>query len=276
MNGFIYGLPVRRRAQGITSFMTRTSTRPARYRKHVSWYRRHLIQQGLYEYKYHDTHQELYRRNSSDQEEVHGRQPRESSAHPGPSSLAQESSDGLGTPSTVEADADWSDLPELEPLVSADDLFEEGSVVNNTELDDIPELQAISDSDDSDNEEEDPLRNWPYEDDGDDAQIAERVRTVLTRCQPYPGDAGRGSADPSYAIGDQCFVVERQDRGLFCIYNQFQGFETNVHVSRLRWDAFSLGKWFAERSAENSELDEAWDRAYEHAHCWMTSRTWEV
>ena len=175
----------------------------------------------------------------------------------------------------MEADADWSDLPELEPLVSADDLFEEGSVVNNTELDDIPELQAISDSDDSDNEEEDPLRNWPYEDDGDDAQIAERVRTVLTRCQPYPGDAGRGSADPSYAIGDQCFVVERQDRGLFCIYNQFQGFETNVHVSRLRWDAFSLGKWFAERSAENSELDEPWDRAYERAHRWMLSRKWE-
>ena len=87
----------------------------------------------------------------------------------------------------MEAGGEWNDLPDLEPLEPADDLFEEDSSENLAEFDNIPDLQAILDSED---EEEDPLQNWPYEDGIDDARIAERVRTVLERCQPYLGDTG--------------------------------------------------------------------------------------
>ena len=239
----------------------------------VSWYRRHLSQQGLFEYNYYDTHRELYRESSVSREDAPGRQPDEFPDRPDLSGLGQKNSDDRSTSAAVmEADEEWDDLPDLEPLEPDDDLFEEDSCENLADFDDIPDLQAMSDSED---EEEDPLQNWPYEDGRDDTRIAERVRTVLERCQPYPGDAGRISVDPRYTVGDPRFVIEWQDRGLFCIYDRFQGFEAHIHVSRLRWDAFSIGKWFAERAAENSELDEDWDRAYERAHRWTGSRAWE-
>ena len=91
---------------------------------------------------------------------------------------------------TTEASRGRDDLPKTKPLLSVNDLFEEVSLEDD-ESDDMPKLQAMSDSEDSDEElEEDPLRNWPYGDDQDDARIADQVNTVLMRCQPYPGDTG--------------------------------------------------------------------------------------
>ena len=89
------------------------------------------------------------------------------------------------------------------------------------------------------------------------------------RCQPFPGD--RPPVDSMYTMGDQWFIVDRQDQGHFCIYDQVQGFEADIHVSRLHWDAFSIRKWFTERCAVNSELDEPWG----HSHHWMLSQKWE-
>jgi len=100
-------------------------------------------------------------------------------------------------------------------------------LMKTTELDPL--------SDDSDDEEEDSTEN---------------------QCQPFPGDGP--PVDSLYEMGDPRFVVGRQDRGLFCIYDRVQGFETYIHEARLHWDFFSIGKWFAERCAENSELEEPW------------------
>ena len=68
--------------------------------------------------------------------------------------------------------------------------------------------------------------------------------------------------------------MERRDQSIFCIYDRVRGFEANIHVSRLRWDAFSIGKWFAERCAVYSELDEP-DNLWGRAHRWMLSWKWE-
>ena len=117
-----------------------------------------------------------------------GHQTDESPDCPDSSGLGQKNSDDCSTSAAVmEAGGEWNDLPDLEPLEPADDLFEEDRSENLAEFDNIPDLQAILDSED---EEEDPLQNWPYENGIDDARIAERVRTVLERCQPYLGDTG--------------------------------------------------------------------------------------
>ena len=240
----------------------------------VSWYRHYLARQGFFEYKYYDTHQKLYRKRVVDEEKTCGCRPHASSTCPGPSRSSQKKTGDSCTSSYVlSSEICEDDHAGSAPMLSVNELFEEG-LENDEELDDIPELQEVSDSDASDDEEEgDPLQNWPFEDERNDERIAERVQDVLMKCQPYPGDASRPQADPSYRAGDQRFVVERQDRGLFFIYDRLQGFEAKIHVSRLHWHAFSIGKWFAERCAENSELDEPWGRA----HRWMLypPREWE-
>ena len=243
----------------------------------VSWYRHYLARQGFFEYKYYDTHQELYLKRVADEERACGCRPHAFQACSNLSSSKQEGSDDPCSSSHVQEAgtlADGDDLPEHEPVISVSEFFEEGTPESNEELDDIPELQEVSDSDASDDEEEeDPLQSWPFEDERNDERIAERVQNVLMKCQPYPGDTSRIPADPLYEVGDQRFIVERQDRNLFFIYDRLQGFEAKIHVSRLHWHAFSIGKWFAERCAENSELDEPWARA----HRWMLfpPKKWE-
>ena len=233
----------------------------------VSWYRRYLSQRGFFEYKYFDTHQKSYLKRVVDDEKVCGCRSHEFQPCTGPSDLGQGSSKDANVSSPIpEAVAEWDDVPELESTITVDDLFEEKDIEGSAELDDVPELLPLSDSDDSGDEGDgDFPQSWPFEDDQDDIRIAERVKEVLMRCQPYPGDYGWIPVDPSYKKGDPRFKVDRHDRGLFCIYDRLQGFEGYIHVSRLQWDAFSIGKWFAERCAENSELDEPWARA----HRWM-------
>ena len=224
----------------------------------VSWYRRYLHLRGFFEYKYYHNHQALYVRRPTGRTSD---EPQESSAGPSHSHLSQKSSDDL------DKDAEWEAIPELESLISVDDLFEERDSDEDVRVDDVPELEPHSDSDNSDNEgEEDPSQRYPFQESSDDVKICRRAEAVLMQCKPYPGDSTRISADPRYEEGDRRFIVEREDRSLFCVYDRFQGFETYIHVSKLRWDAFSLGKWFAERCALHSELDEPWARA----HRWMS------
>jgi hypothetical protein len=103
----------------------------------------------------------------------------------------------------------------------------------------------------------------------DDETIIEQIKCILTCCQPFPGDGV--PVDMSYRIGEPRFIVERQDRGLFCIYDRVQGFETDIHEDRLQWGLFSIGRWFAERCAENMGLHAPWDRA----HRWVSTKRWE-
>ena len=105
----------------------------------VSWYRRYLSQQGYFEYKYYNTHQNLYFN------------------CPGPSALGVETPGSPIDPSADKENTQWGDLPDLESLVSTDDLFEENSRTDDAEVDDVPDLHPLSDSDDSDNEEEEDL-----------------------------------------------------------------------------------------------------------------------
>lgn len=59
-------------------------------------------------------------------------------------------------------------------------------------------------------------------------------------------------------------------RGLFCVYDRVQGFETYIHETRINWSLFSLGQWFAERCAENSGLPVPWELARQ----WTMTRNW--
>ena len=100
-------------------------------------------------------------------------------------------------------------------------------------------------------------------------------RTGLVRgSSPEGSRTGTGpdlkALDATYRDGDPQFIVERQERGLFCIYDRVQGFETDIHESRLQWGFFSIGKWFAERCAENLALANPWN----HAQEWVKSREW--
>lgn len=153
----------------------------------VSWYRLYLAQRGHFEYTYYDTHQKLYSKRVADEEKTCGCHPHEAPDYPEPSRSRQEGLNDPGTSlSAVEAVSRREDTTELDPVISADEFFEEGSNETNEELDDLPSLQEISDSDVSeDEEEEDPRKRWPFEDEWNDVRIFERVQEVLMRCQPY-------------------------------------------------------------------------------------------
>ena len=96
-----------------------------------------------------------------------------------------------------------------------------------------------------------------------------RMAEVLTSCQPYPGD--RKPVDPMYQEGDNRFVIRKHGPSALEIYDRVQGFETHISKSYLQWEAFSIGKWFAERSADNSSLPRPWEIAQE----WISTRNRE-
>ena len=160
--------------------------------------------------------------------------------------------------------------------------------------DDIPELESVYDSDDDDNQDTqwgDEMTNGysndkkPWDTPLDASTIdnnfeelfesssgemreafAQRIAMVLTHCQPFPGDGA--PIDPSYTEGKQRFTVERLNTEFFAVYDRVQGFDSHIHVSRVRWKSFSIGKWFSERCAINSEICYPWDRA----HQWMLTK----
>jgi RNase H-like domain found in reverse transcriptase/Reverse transcriptase (RNA-dependent DNA polymerase)/Retroviral aspartyl protease len=139
-----------------------------------------------------------------------------------------------------------------------DDSDDEASNVG----DDCPDLMSISD--DSDYEErmnadlDDPI--------GD--MLVSRLDRILTSCQPYPGDSL--AVDPTHHEGDNRFVIERWECGIFEIYNRVQGFEAHIHMTRIQWSGFSIGKWYAERCAFNRNLQHPWKVAKQ----WVSSRKW--
>ena len=150
----------------------------------------------------------------------------------------------------------WDDMPELQSL--SDDSDIEGSDLPD------PEDEIFNCMLEEMLRSESPVKH--YVDSGD---LIERIQTVLTRCQPYPGD--KEPVDPSYCPGERRFLIEKQGRGFICVYDRVQGFETDIHETRVQWGFFSIGHWFAERCAVNSGLHAPWD----HARQWMLEREWE-
>jgi hypothetical protein len=99
--------------------------------------------------------------------------------------------------------------------------------------------------------------------------LAGRIMDVLTRCQPFPGDGT--PADPCYRANEHRFLIEARDDDVLEVYDRVQGFESRIRKSLAQWEGFSIGKWYAERCAYNTELEQPWKKAHE----WMTARRWE-
>jgi hypothetical protein len=166
-------------------------------------------------------------------------------------------------------------MPELESWTldeQVEDYFEKPDTADEPILDDLPGLEPLSDDSDDEDPGQDNFRDlWGRSVNPEEEvkNLIEQIQKVLTRCQPFPGD-GR-PVDSSYCPEDQRFIVERRERRFYCIYDRVQGFETDIHETRLNWWFFSIGKWFAERCAVNSGLYTPWNYSYQ----WMLARKWE-
>jgi hypothetical protein len=220
----------------------------------VSWYRRHLSLCGVFEHRYYDAHAKLYtdKASTTGNNRNYGSVP----MHLPVFSLKPD----LGS--------EWDDLPELEALSESSDGgdLEEDRDELEVDSEDIPPLESLSD--DSGEEEGGNWQDCPADLEENESEFIERINTVLTKCQPFPGDGE--PVDPSYNKGDPRFIIERRERGFYCVYDRVQGFEADIHVARLRWEFFSIGKWFAERCAVNSGLEDPGNCA----HQWLLSRRW--
>ena len=93
-----------------------------------------------------------------------------------------------------------------------------------------------------------------------------RLALVLNEGEPYPGD-GR-PVDPNYQAGDERFIVVQHNPDTLKIYDRVQGFEAHISVRFLQWHRFSVGRWFAERCAANSNMPRPWETAQE----WLENR----
>ena len=167
-------------------------------------------------------------------------------------------------------DLEWDDLPKLEIMSEDDSAGEEQDEplsLNSSKEDDLPGLDPLSN--DEDKEVNEPLEDLFSLLGEDKSLYIEQITKVFTQCQPFPGDGK--PLDPLYEEGDQRFIIERRNQGLYCIYNRVQGFEADIHLARVRWDFFSIGKWYAERCAMNSGLIDPTGLA----HQWLLTRQWE-
>ena len=217
----------------------------------VGWYRHHVDKHGWFKQEYCKAHLDLSPIGITDgAEQLMG-------------------PEDLTTSPQMSPEKDWDDLPELDVLSSSEFNLDEILDNNNADCVDMPDLDPLSDDSESDEEEEDPLARPQAYCLEDDRIFIKKIQRVLTQCQPFPGD-GR-PVDPSFQSENPRFLIERQDRGFFCIYDRVQGFETSIHIARLRWDSFSIGEWFAERCAVNSGFEKAGART----RSWLTDKTWE-
>ena len=228
----------------------------------VGWYRQHLDQQDRFEQRYYEAHRGLYLR---DQRTVETNKPGPSCQDCSPHEFR----------ACASSEPEWDGMPELdswtldEPL---ENYFETPKTVDEPTWDDLPGLDPLSDEEDDGDTGLNGFENlWDtsVKPEEEENGMIERIQKVLTDCQPYPGD-GR-PVDHSYYPEAQRFIIERQRRGFYCIYDRVQGFETDIHETRVNWWFFSIGQWFAERCAVNSGLYAPWNYSYQ----WMLARKWE-
>jgi hypothetical protein len=138
---------------------------------------------------------------------------------------------------------------------------------DSDEADSLPDLEALSDSEGGEDDEpdvDDTIRRAPLE------VFQQRVIEVLSRFPAFPGDTV--PVDPRFQPNsDARLVVSCRDHEILEIFDRVQGFEAHIHVSLLRWPAFSIGKWYAEQCARNSNLPTPGTRVEE----WMNNHDWE-
>lgn len=103
-------------------------------------------------------------------------------------------------------------MPELDALSSSElnreEFFQETSE-ENAEYVDLPTLDPITDDSESEEGREETMPDATVCFPENDNALIERIQTVLTQHQPYPGDGK--PIDASFRMGNPCFFIERQD-----------------------------------------------------------------
>jgi hypothetical protein len=93
--------------------------------------------------------------------------------------------------------------------------------------------------------------------------FADRLKEVLTNCQPYPGD-DRPDLIDTYTLSS-CFNVFSHEGDLLTICNNRQNFNLYLHMSRICLSCFSIRKWYAEQCARQLQDPYQW----ETVHQWL-------
>ncbi|PPR06088.1 hypothetical protein CVT26_005294 [Gymnopilus dilepis] len=97
--------------------------------------------------------------------------------------------------------------------------------------------------------------------------LGNKILRVLNHCAPFPGDTTH--AMPTFAYqGRPRFEITRDEYDFYEIYDALLGFEVSIHAARLRYDMFSLGRWYAEACARQN----GFDRPYLEAKNWLKGR----
>ena len=138
--------------------------------------------------------------------------------------------------------------------------------------DDLPALLAWSDDSASDDGEW-AFEGLPYNTEranlsndrlfSSDEAIGMWLKEILTEYQPFPGDGY--PIDPTLRKGDPRFVVNPTKHDLLRIYDRVQGFDSHLHIPLILSKEFSVGKWYAEQCAFNSDIPRPWKVAHEWA-----------
>ena len=135
------------------------------------------------------------------------------------------------------------------------------------EEDEFADLPGLVDVDDG---EEPESENSSREPEYDNKEILDLIAHTLEECKPYPNDH-ENYIDRSYHPGAVRFIVRPAKDELICVYDRVHGIEGYLCWEIARSDSFSIGKWFAEQCALNTNemLPE------EIAQEWMNDRKWE-
>ena len=197
------------------------------------------------------------------------------------------------------SESSLGDPPELQPVSDSDSEFSEVDYHSESELGEPPELQEVSDSEYEPSETGDrPERS---QDDLDSIQSSQndlgsffkrdlslepveiqgrlgdmgdiyslQIKAILNHCQPYPGDLEDGWATLEPVDGPR-FIVTRYEQcglGMHKILDNKRGIEAHIVDARIRYDMFSLGRWYATVCAK--KMGEPWPGSA--AQLWLTSR----
>ena len=153
----------------------------------------------------------------------------------------------------------------------AEDLFEEPPVEGAEEslLGEPPELPAVSDSEDEFSETSIPSKAFYdalesiHSDCSEDSFLEPRevqvpfgdmtdvyscqIKLILNRCQPYPGDVDDewGTLQPVDGPRFDLTRYNRSGQWVYKIVDHKRGIEAHIVDVRLRYDMFSLGRWYA-------------------------------
>ena len=97
-----------------------------------------------------------------------------------------------------------------------------------------------------------------------------QIKLILNRCQPFPGDEEDGWATREPVDGPRFIVTRYEQCGLWMhkIVDNKRGIEAHIVNTRLRYDMFSLGRWYATICAK--KMGEPWPGST--AQLWLRER----